>query len=103
MNQENNLDNLVKILKALANPTRLKILALCTEKPMTSKELREKLKISKPLLIAHLKILIKTGLLQYEIEIDQTKGILRKKYKTTQINICINNQTLKTITQQNKQ
>ncbi len=44
MNQDNNLDNLVKILKALANPTRLKILTLCTEKPMRCKELREKLK-----------------------------------------------------------
>ena len=97
------IEHYVEIFKALANPTRLKILALCSEKPRTSKELRQILKISKPLLIAHLKILTKTGLLQYDIEIDPGKGILKKKYKTTNINICINQNLLKTIIKQNKQ
>ena len=52
------LVELSTVLKALANPTRLAILALCAEREMTSRELRERLRISKPLLIAHIRILM---------------------------------------------
>jgi len=47
--------------KVLSNPIRLKILALCIEKERSSRELREKLGISKPLLIVHLRKLISMG------------------------------------------
>ncbi len=92
--REETWDNLAKILGALANPTRLKILALCTEKERTSRELREILGISKPLLIAHLKVLINIGLLEYRTELDKEKFVIRKIYKTRDFEICIHKKEL---------
>ncbi len=78
--EDNNMNDYTYLFKALSNPVRLKILALCSQKPMTSKELRVALGIgiSKPLLLAHLKILIKAGLIQYDVEIDSERGLIRK-------------------------
>ncbi len=95
--EDNDINSYIYLLKALSNPIRLKILALCSQKPMTSKELRIALGISKPLLLAHLKILIKTGLIQYDIEIDSERGLIRKKYRTAKIRFCIDNNVIQKI------
>ena len=75
----------------------MKILALCLEREMTNKELREKLNISKPLLIMHLKMLLKQGLLEQRVEFDENKLIVRKYYKTKDFEIRIGADTLKKI------
>jgi len=80
---------LSKLLSALSNPTRLKILALCAERERSSKELRELLGISKPLLIAHLKVLMRAGLIEFRAEIDEVKYIVRKYYRTKDFRICV--------------
>ena len=76
--QEDPIVNLSKILSVLSHPTRLKILALCAVKERTTRELKEELGISKPLLIAHLKQLINYGFLESRAEIDKEKFIVRK-------------------------
>ncbi len=95
--EDNNMNDYIHLFKALSNPVRLKILALCSQKSMTSRELRVALGISKPLLLAHLKILIKAGLIQYDVEIDSERGLIRKKYRTTKIRLCIDNNVIQKV------
>lgn len=45
---------------------------------MSSRELREALGISKPLLIAHIRILLRAELLSYRIKVDEIKGVIKK-------------------------
>lgn len=78
-----------EIYKALSNPIRLKILVLCLNKELSSKELRKILGISKPLLISHLKKLVNAGLLEYEVEFDEKRMIIKKYYKTKNVNLCL--------------
>ena len=78
------------LLKVLSHPIRLKILVLCSRRELTSKELRESLGISKPLLISHLKKLVSVGFLEYRVELDNEKMIIRKYYKTKDFEICVN-------------
>ncbi len=86
--------NLAKLLKVLANPTRLEILALCLSRERTSKELREKLGVSKPLLISHLRKLLNFDLLEYRAELDEEKLVVRKYYRTKVFEICVNRDVL---------
>ncbi len=79
------------IFKALSNPIRLKILVLCLDNELSSKELREILGISKPLLISHLKKLTNAGLLEHNIKLDEKRMIIKKYYKTKDVNICLMN------------
>ncbi|WP_461866903.1 ArsR family transcriptional regulator [Thermococcus sp.] len=68
---------------------RLKILALCLNEEKTSKQLREALGISKPLLISHLRKLMNSGFLEYRVEFDEKRMIVRKYYRTKNIDLCI--------------
>jgi len=83
------IQRISKTFKALSNPIRLRILLLCAAEEKTSRELREALGISKPLLIAHLKKLLSTGLLEYRVEMDERKMIVRKYYKTKTDALCV--------------
>ena len=96
---DESFENLASVLKALANPTRLKILALCSSHERSSRELREALGISKPLLIAHLRILLRTGLLSYRIEVDEERGVIRKYYRTEDFRICVSREYLSKLSQ----
>ncbi len=93
-------DNLAELLKVLANPIRLKILALCLSKERTSRELREKLKLSKPLLISHLRKLVRMGFLEYRTELDEERMIVRKYYRTRIFEVCVNPEVLKDISEE---
>jgi len=97
-NDDESFQNLASVLKALANPTRLKILALCSTRERSSRELREELGISKPLLIAHLRILLRAGLLTYRVEVDEEKGIIRKYYRTADFRVCVSKDNLTKLT-----
>ena len=99
--EENAAERIAEIFKTIANPLRLKILALCLEKERTSRELREILGISKPLLIVHLKKLVETGLLEYRVELDPNKMVVRKYYRTkANIRVCLDEKILKEILSQ---
>ena len=60
-----------KTLKALANPDRIRILKMLSEGPMGFKEIKEPLGVESPTVSHHLKLLVKTGMVQkgekYEI------------------------------------
>ncbi|WP_456452050.1 ArsR family transcriptional regulator [Thermococcus sp.] len=68
---------------------RLKILALCLNEEKTSKQLREALGISKPLLISHLRKLLNSGFLEYRVEFDEKKMVVRKYYRTKDLDLCM--------------
>jgi len=95
MKSDKEFDNLAEILRILGNPLRLKILALCAKREHSSRELREKLNISKPLLIAHLKKLQKIGLIEAKVEINKDTYTLRKYYRTAKFKITISDEKLK--------
>lgn len=92
---EDTWSRLARVLSALAHPTRLKILALCAEKERTRRELRELLGISKPLLIAHLKVLRNAGLVEDEPVLDEERFIVKRICRTRSFRICISPETLK--------
>jgi ArsR family transcriptional regulator, arsenate/arsenite/antimonite-responsive transcriptional repressor len=56
----------VKVMKALSDPNRVKILKLLQQKVMCVCELRAALKISQPSVSKHLKILEEAGLVDYQ-------------------------------------
>jgi ubiquinone/menaquinone biosynthesis C-methylase UbiE len=58
------LDNLITTLKAVAEPTRLRLLALCSQGEFTVSELVQILGQSQPRVSRHLKLLCDAGLLQ---------------------------------------
>ncbi|AFK22609.1 helix-turn-helix transcriptional regulator [Pyrococcus sp. ST04] len=63
-----------KMLKALANPDRIKILKMLSEKPMSFKEIKEALGVESPTVSHHLKLLLRTKMVRkvekYEITSD---------------------------------
>jgi len=87
---EGEIESLSSLMKALSNPLRLKILALCSLKRRSNRELRSMLGISKPLLILHLKELVRKGLLTVETEVDEERAIIRKYYRTADFDIHLN-------------
>ncbi len=96
-------DKWAELLKVLASSLRLRILALCLDKERTSRELRETLNLSKPLLIMHLRKLVNAGFLEYRTELDKTKVIVRKYYKTKDLKLCIDTDLLREISKELKQ
>jgi len=63
-----------KVLKALANPDRIKIMKMLSERPMGFKEIKDSLKVESPTVSHHLKLLLKTRMIRkrekYEITED---------------------------------
>ncbi len=82
-------EDLAELLKALANPVRIRILELCMRGERSSTELRRALGISKPLLISHIKKLTSLGLLESKLVLDEERGIVRKYYRTGNWEICV--------------
>ena len=68
---ELNEEKAAKILKSLANPDRIKILKMLSERPMSFKEIKDVLGVESPTVSHHLKLLKKTGMVRsvemYEI------------------------------------
>ncbi len=52
-----------RTLKALANPDRIRILKMLSERPMGFKEIKEALDVESPTVSHHLKLLLKTGMI----------------------------------------
>jgi len=58
----------VKVMKALSDPNRVKIIKLLQQKSMCVCELQEALKLAQPTVSKHLKILEEAGLVDYKKE-----------------------------------
>lgn len=71
---------MVKILKALANPVRLKMIASLFEKPKNVYALAKELKIPYPLAYLHLGGLKKQGLVKEVREEKKVEGLPTVKY-----------------------
>src|SRR5207237_3866845 len=69
--------------KALANPLRLRILRLCRDRPMTNKELAERLDKDPGTVLHHVRTLVDTGFLAAEPVRAGSTGALEKPYKAT--------------------
>jgi DNA-binding transcriptional ArsR family regulator len=53
-----------RTLKALANPDRIRILKMLADGPMGFKEIKEALGVESPTVSHHLKLLVRTGMVQ---------------------------------------
>lgn len=58
------LSNMNSVFKALADPTRRRVLQLLRERPMTAGELAEQFAVSKPTMSAHFSVLKQAGLIE---------------------------------------
>lgn len=67
-------DGLVRALKALSDPTRLRILRLVAERPMGAAELARSLRLRTPTVLHHLHALRLSALLQIRVPEDRFKG-----------------------------
>lgn len=70
---DDGLQTLVKTMKALANPIRLRIIALLEKEPKHAYALAKELGVSYPLAHLHMKGLKKMGLIE-EIEHEEREG-----------------------------
>ncbi len=62
---------MIKILEALANPHRLRIIALLADRRIHVSQLAREVKISRPLLYMHLKRLENAGLVTSQMELSE--------------------------------
>lgn len=75
-----NIDDLVKIFKALGEPTRLKILKLLSVRPMYVCELESVLQISQPRISQHLRVMKEARLVKERKEAQRTFYTLQIEY-----------------------
>lgn len=66
-------DGLVETLKALADPTRLRILRYLASQPMTPSQLARRLRLRAPTVVHHLKELRLAGLVQVTLQVEGEK------------------------------
>jgi len=91
---DDGLQTLVKTMKALANPIRLRIIALLEREPKHAYALAKELGVSYPLAHLHLKGLKKMGLIE-EIEHEEREGRPSvKTYAPTDFEIVISSKMI---------
>jgi DNA-binding transcriptional ArsR family regulator len=82
-------DELIKILEAIANPHRMKILALLSGRRIHVSQLAREVMISRPLLYMHLKRLEAAGLVTSKMEVSDD-GKAMNYFQVIPFNIHIN-------------
>jgi len=90
-------ERLSTLFKALSHPLRLKILALCSVGEYTSRELARLLGVSRPLVIAHLRVLMQAGLITYRLVLDEERLVVKKLYRTVDVEVCLTRRVLEKI------
>jgi len=80
MHKINDEKALVKILKALANPIRIRIISYLSREPMCVYDLAKALKLSYPLAFLHVKTLRDLGLIREVRREESAKGLLPIRY-----------------------
>lgn len=86
-------NDLIRKLEALANPYRLKIIALLKVERIYVSQLARELQISRPLLYMHLKKLEAVGLVKSQLELLDT-GKAVKYYEGVPFSIVLNQDTI---------
>ncbi|MFD2043381.1 ArsR/SmtB family transcription factor [Ornithinibacillus salinisoli] len=86
-------DELLKILEALSNPYRLKIISILHQERQYVSQLARDLGISRPLLYLHLQRLEDAGLITGDYEVSD-QGKTMKYYKLTPFHLSINSQLI---------
>jgi len=84
-----NLNNYVKIFKALGEPTRLKILKLLSVRPMFVCELESVLQMSQPRISQHLRTMKEAGLVTEKKDAQRTFYSLQMDYLDQSFNDLI--------------
>lgn len=74
------LEELVKMLKVLANPVRLKIIAMLSEESMNVYSIAKRLKLSYPLTYLHIDALRRHGLVMEVRREGSSRGLLPLRY-----------------------
>jgi ArsR family transcriptional regulator len=80
MNSIESEEELTKVLKALANPIRLRIISYLSHRQMNVYDLAKVLKLSYPLTFLHMKTLKNLGLVKEVKREKSVKGLLPIKY-----------------------
>ena len=93
MKQILNGNDLIKLLAALSNPFRLKIIAILHQEKQYVSQLARELGISRPLLYLHLQKLEEVELIKGHHEISET-GKAMKYYELNSFNIALNEQII---------
>ncbi len=86
------VDEICKICDALSNPTRIKILSILNKKPMTIYDLSKYLKLSRPVLYAHMKKLENANLVKSETILEE--GRAKRYYITKKFKLYIDNEVI---------
>ncbi|OMC83372.1 winged helix-turn-helix domain-containing protein [Viridibacillus sp. FSL H8-0123] len=86
----NSGNEFLRVLEALSNPYRLKILAILFEESQYVSQLARRLGISRPLLYLHLQKLEEVNLVKSHMEISET-GKAMRYYEANLFQIEINN------------
>lgn len=103
MDEIKNEEDLAKLLKALANPIRLRIISHLSREPMNVYELAKKLKLSYPLTFLHVKTLKALRLVGKVREEKSTKGLLPiKYYGTSDFKIDLSSETIREIVEKER-
>jgi len=97
------LKKMVEVLQVLANPIRLKIIAMLAERPMYAYEIAKKLKISYPLAHLHLSSLERAGLIKSEYSLSGEEAPkVRRYYRVKDFDIRITPETIKKLVEGDK-
>ncbi len=78
--QIKNLNQLLEVLKVLANPVRLRIIALLAERPMYVSEIARELKLPYPLVHLYLSKLEEIGIIRTRYEFVKSEKPHVRKY-----------------------
>jgi len=84
-----NMEALLRVLKVLANPVRLRMIALLQEQPMHIYALAKELGLSYPLAHLYLATLEKYGIVTGEIKMGNDDERERKEYKVTPFQVVL--------------
>ncbi|GAA3464691.1 ArsR/SmtB family transcription factor [Saccharothrix longispora] len=76
-------DATVAELKALAHPLRWRVLRLCWDRPLTNKELSQRLGVAPATMLRHVRALVRTEFLVAEPVRSGTRGALERPYRST--------------------
>lgn len=86
-------EDLIKMLEALANPHRLRIIALLCDRRIHVSQLAREVRISRPLLYLHLKRLEQAGLVTSKLELS-TDGKAMNYYEVTPFVLCLSPESI---------
>jgi DNA-binding transcriptional ArsR family regulator len=103
MSEIKNEEELTKVLKALANPIRLRIISHLSREPLNVYDLAKALKLSYPLTFLHVKTLKALGLVKEVKREESAKGLLPiKYYRASDFEVKLSSETIREIVEKGR-